>query len=112
MALLTCIYPGNGTLSTPAAVSSSDTINGNDILAGACLTVMVGGTPTNVTLVDPGRTPAGTAAGSVTPVTVAANTARSWGANYLKNFIDSSNLVTVNYSSTTGATCLLVADGD
>jgi hypothetical protein len=113
MALLTCVYPGTGTLSTPAPANSSETINGNDILAGACYTVIAGATPTTVTLVDPGRTAAGTSAGTVAGVTVAANTAKSWGSNVLRNFIDSAtNLVTVNLSSTTTITELLIADGD
>lgn len=112
MALLTCIYPTAGTLSTPAAVTSSDTVNGNDINAGAILTVICAGTSDTVTIVDPGRTPAGntgTQAGQV----IAINTARSWGPATLAKFIDpSTNLVTVQHSATTNVTCLLVADGD
>lgn len=113
MALLTCIYPTTGTLATPVPANSSETINGNDINAGACYTVLAGATPTNVSILDPGHTPGGTAAAAVTAVTVAANTARSWGSNTLKNFIDpATNLVSVSLSSTATITELLIADGD
>jgi hypothetical protein len=112
VALLTCVYPTAGTLSTPAAVTSSDTISGNDINAGAILTVICAATPGGVTIVDPGRTPAGNT-GTQASQTVAANTARSWGPSTLAKFIDpATNLVTVNHSATTSITCLLVADGD
>lgn len=111
MAALTCKYPTQGTVTTPVAVSSSDTISGNDINAGAILTVICGSTPDDVTISDPGHTPAGNT-GTQAAQTVSANTARSWGPGVLKNFIDSNNLVTVNHSATTNVTCLLVADGD
>lgn len=113
MALITCVYPTTGTVTTGVAISSSDTLNGNDINAGGMLTVTAAGTPTTVTLVDPGRTAAGTTAGTVAGVTVAANTSRTWGSNVLRNFIDgSTGLVTVNYSATTSVTCQFLADGD
>lgn len=113
MALITCIYPTTGTVTTAVAVSASDTYSGNDIQAGGMVTVFAAGTPTTVTLVDPGRTAAGTAAGTVTGVTVAANTSRTWGSSVLKNYIDSAtNLVTFNYSATTSVTCQFLADGD
>lgn len=113
MALLTCVYPTAGTASVPVAVTASDTINGNDINAGANLTVLTVGTGTNVTIADPGHTPGGTAAATPSAVSIGTNSGKSWGANTLRNFIDpATNLVTVTYSATTAVTCLLIADGD
>jgi hypothetical protein len=108
MALYTCTYPTKaGSVVTAAAVSSSDTISGNDVNAGCVLIVTVGATPTNVTFTDPGHTLAGNT-GTQAAVTVAANTSKAFGN--LAAFIDpSTNLVTVGYSSTTGATWQLVA---
>jgi hypothetical protein len=112
MALLTCIYPTQGTLSTPVAVAASDTINGNDVANGAILTVICAGTSDNVTIVDPLRTPAGNT-GTQAAQTIAINTSRSWSPAVLKNFIDpATNLVTVQHSATTNVTCLLISDGD
>jgi hypothetical protein len=112
VALLTCIYPTQGTVCTPVAVNSTDTISGNDINAGAMLIVNCGGTTTNVTITDPGHTAAGNT-GTQGAQNVAINTSRSWGPSVLKNFIDpSTNLVTVNYSSVTAVTAMVMADGD
>lgn len=113
MALIACIYPATGTVTTPVAVSSSDTFSGNDIQAGGMVTITCAATPCTVTLTDPGRTAAGTTAGTVAGVTVAANTSRTWGSNVLKNFIDpSTNLVTFGNSATTNVTVQFLADGD
>jgi hypothetical protein len=111
VAQYTCVFPAAGTLCTGVAVSASDTISGNDVNAGAMLVVTVGGTPTNVTIVDPGRTPAGNT-GTQAAQTVAANTSRAWGPATLAKYIDSTGVVTVTYSSITGATAMLLADGD
>jgi hypothetical protein len=95
------VFPTNYAASqvcTPVAVSASgDTIDGSDIVNGAVFVVTAGGTPTNVTFTDPGKTPAGTAAGAVTAVTVAANTSRCWGKAQLQG-----------YSSTTSVTAMVV----
>lgn len=113
MAAVSCIYPATGTLTTPGSVTSPITLSGNDIQAGGMLLVLAGATPTDVTLVDPGTTPAGTAAGTVAPVTVAANTGRTWGSNVLKNYINSStNQVSATLSSVSTITVLFIADGD
>ncbi len=49
-----------GVLSAPAAVASSETINGNLVSSGAKLQVINGaGAPINVTFTDPGTTPLG-----------------------------------------------------
>jgi spore germination protein YaaH len=95
-----------GPLCTGVAVASGDTVNGNDVANGAVLVVTAAATPTNVTLVDAGHTPAGTAAAAQTPVTVAANTSRAFGK--LGNYVDSTNKVTVNYSATTNVTAMLL----
>ncbi|GAA2346934.1 hypothetical protein [Dactylosporangium salmoneum] len=106
------IFPTNAATNqvcTPVAVSSSDRVDGSDIINGAVLIVQAGNTPTNVTFTDPGKTPAGTAAGTVTPQTVAANTSRCWGYRQLVGYIDqASNKVTVNYSSTTTVVAMVV----
>jgi hypothetical protein len=113
MAAVTCLYPTTGTLTTPGAVTSPITISGNDIQAGGMLLVLTGVTPSDITLADPGTTPAGTAAGTVAPVTVAANTGRTWGSNVLKNYINpSTNLVSITLSSVATVTVLFIADGD
>jgi NADPH-dependent 2,4-dienoyl-CoA reductase/sulfur reductase-like enzyme len=112
MALLTCAYPTAGTVVTPAAVSASDTISGNDIAAGAILIINCAGTSDNVTIVDPGHTAAGNT-GTQAPQTIAINTSRSWGPRTLANYIDpATNLVTVTHSAITNVTWQLVADGD
>lgn len=108
MALYTAVYSNaTGPVCTGVAVSSSDTISGNDVAAGAVLIVQAAGTPTTVTLSDPGRTPAGSNAAAGAGVTVAANTSRAFGL--LSNYINSStNLVTVAYSATTSVTAMVV----
>lgn len=112
MALYTCITPAAGTVCTGVAVAASDTISGNDIQGGAILIVTCAGTSSNVTLTDPGRTPAGNT-GTQAAQTVSINTSRAWGPNVLKNFIDpATNLVTVNYSAITNVTAMLVTDAD
>jgi hypothetical protein len=97
-------------LCTPVAVASTgDTIDGSDIVNGAVFIVNCGGTATNVTFTDPGKTPAGTVAGSVTPVAVAANTSRAFGKTQLAGFIDpTTNKVTVAYSAITNVTAQVV----
>jgi hypothetical protein len=96
-------------LCTPVAVAlTGDRIDGSDIVNDAVFTVFAGGTPTNVSFVDPGKTPAGTVAGTVTPVTVAANTARSWGKTQLQGYIDpTTNKVGVVFSSITTITAMV-----
>ncbi|SRR6266704_1211619 len=95
-----------GPVCTGVAVASGDTINANDVANGAVLIVTAAATPTTVTIVDPGHTPAGTLAAAQTGVTVGANTSRAFGK--LGNFVDSTNKVTVNYSATTSVTAMLV----
>lgn len=96
-----------GPVCTGVAVSSSDTIGGNDVAAGAVLVVTAAGTPTTVTLSDPGHTPAGSSAAAGSGVTVSANTSRAFGK--LSNYVNSStNLVTVTYSATTSVTAMLI----
>lgn len=112
MALYTAVYPAAGTVCTGTAVSASDTINGNDVNNGCMLIVTCAGTGANVTLTDPGRTPAGNT-GTQGAQAVSINTSRAWGPAVLKNFIDpATNLVTVTYSATTNVTAMVVGDAD
>lgn len=108
----TCVTPqSTAQVCTGVAVAASgDTINGNDIANGAVLIVTAGGTPTTVGFVDPGHTPAGTAAGSVTGTVVAANTSKAFGSAQLKGYVDPvANTVGLTYTSATGITAMLVA---
>lgn len=110
MALMTTTTPApltaavTGTLTTTGtAVSSSDTISGN--LVGGILEIRVGATPTNVTFVDPGRSAAGnTTTQAVAPVAASTNRAFRLTAAYVDSV---TNLITVNFSSTTTVTYIL-----
>lgn len=105
------VFPGaTATVCTGVAVASTgDTVDGSDIINGAVLIVTCGATPCNVTFTDPGRTPAGTVAGTVTAVAVAANTSKAFGKTQLQGYIDpSSNKVTVAYSATSNVTAMVV----
>jgi hypothetical protein len=105
------VFPGAvATLCTPVAVASTgDTVDGSDITNGAVLVVICGATGTNVTFIDPGKTPAGTGAGTVAAVAVAANTSKAFGKTQLQGYIDpSTNKVGVSYSSTTTTTAMVV----
>jgi hypothetical protein len=107
MAALTCITGDrNGEVCTPVALGSTNTITVNDANAGALLVVAVGGTPSNLTWTDAGRTPGGTAAATVTATTVAANTSVVF-ADYAA-YADSTGTITFGLSSTTGATGMLI----
>ncbi len=103
MALLTAVNVGLGTLSAPAAVTSSDTISGGDVALGAILEVKNGGGGSiNVTVVDPGLTPAGNT-GTQAAVAVEAGATRRFKPS--ANFVSSSSgVVTVTYSGTTSVT--------
>ncbi len=107
------VFPTNfaaNQVCTPVAVSlTGDTIDGSDIVNGAVFVVNAAGTPTNVSFVDPGKTPAGTVAGTVTPQTVAASTSRAWGQKQLQGYIDpTTNKVGVVYSAVTNVTAMVV----
>lgn len=104
------VFPQNtALLCTPVPVANGDTIDYSDLVNGALFVVICGTTGTNVTFVDPGKTPAGTVAGTVTPVAVAANTARVFGAKQLLPYTDpATNKVTVNYSATANTTAMVV----
>ena len=105
------VFPGATALvCTPVAVASTgDTVAAADILNGALLIVTCGATPCDVTFTDPGKTPAGTAAGTVTPVTVAANTAKAFGKKQLEGYINpATDKVAVAYSATSNVTAMVV----
>ncbi len=92
-----------------AVASTGDTVDGSDIINGAVFIVTCAATPCTVTFTDPGRTPAGTAAGSVTAVSVSANTSKAFGKTYMQGFIDpTTNKATVAYSATSGITAMVV----
>jgi hypothetical protein len=103
MAPLTVQQIGFGTLMVPVAVSASDTINVDP--AGLILEVINGGgSPDTVTVVDPGATPAGSAATSPTQA-VAAATRREFRIG--PQFANTSGVITVTHSFTTSVTCNL-----
>jgi hypothetical protein len=92
-----------------AVATTGDTIDGSDIVNDCVFIVTAGGTPTDVAFTDPGRTPAGTVAGTVTPQTVAANTSRCWGRRQLEGYINSTTgKVAVTYTSATSITAMVV----
>jgi hypothetical protein len=90
---------------TPAytAVNNGDTISGDDIGdRGVILHVKTAGTPTNVTVSDPLKTPAGNAG---TPVATAIGaTAEAKIFVGPKNVDPATRVATINYSSVTAAT--------
>lgn len=107
------VFPANfaaAQLCTAVAVAATgDTVDGSDIANGAVLIVTCGATPANVTFTDPGKTPAGTVAGTVTPVAVAANTSKAFGRTQLQGYIDpATNKVAVAYSAITNVTAMVV----
>lgn len=105
------VFPGaTATVCTPVATAlTGDTVDGTDITNGAALVVTCGSTPCTVTFVDPGKTPAGTVAGTVTPVSVSANTAKAFGSTQLKGYIDpATNKVGVVYSAITNVTAMVI----
>ncbi len=105
------VFPtATATLCTGVAVSlTGDTVDGSDVVNGAVLIVTCAATPTTVTFIDPGRTPAGTAAGTVTGVTVAANTSKAFGKTQMQGYIDpSTNKVGVSFSAVTNVTAMVV----
>ncbi len=106
MALLAATTPAvGGTLAAPAAIGTSNTINGNMVPCN--LKVINGaGAPVNVTIVDPGHTDAGNT-GTQAAVAVANGTAQ-WFA-LTAPFVDpTTNLVTVTLSSATTITYELI----
>lgn len=108
MAALTAITGDrNGEVCTPVALGSSNTITLNDANAGALLVVQAGGTPTNFTWTDSGRTGAGTVAGTVTATVIAANTAVVF-ADYAAYGDTTAGTITFALSSTTAITGMLV----
>lgn len=92
-----------GTLAAPAAVAASDTIAQAQFgPTGVILRVINGGGSTdNVSVSDPGRTPAGNP-GTVTPVAVAAGAAKSIFIPL--SAIDGNGIATVAHSFITSVT--------
>jgi hypothetical protein len=106
VALLAATTPAvGGTLAAPAAIGTSNTINGN--LAPCNLKVINGaGSPVNVTIVDPGTTPAGNT-GDQAAVAVA-NGAAKWFLLTSAFVNPSDNLITVTLDSATSVTYELI----
>lgn len=107
MALLTATTPAiTGTLAAPAAVSASDTINGN-LVGGFLKVINASGGSINVTFTDPGRTAAGNT-GTQAAVAVADGAAKWFPLlDVFRN--STTNLFTVTFSATTSVTYELIA---
>jgi hypothetical protein len=100
MAVMAVQQIGFGTLMAPVAVSASDTCTADP--AGLILEVINGGgSPDTVTVVDPGTTPAGSAATSPSQA-VAAGTRREFRLG--PQFANSTGIITVTHSFTTSVT--------
>lgn len=112
MALLTATRPTTaGVAWSPAAVSASDTISAADLgTQGAYLVIINGGgSPDTVTLVDPGLTPAGSAA---TNPTNSVTNATTEVMRISPAFVNpSTGVATVQHSFTTSVTCVLLPIG-
>jgi hypothetical protein len=105
-------YNPQGTAVTvvPVAVAATgDTVDGSAIINGAILVVQTGGTSTNLTFVDPGVTPAGTAAGTVTPVAIGTNVTKAFGKTQMQGYInESTNKVGLAFSAVTDVKAFVV----
>jgi hypothetical protein len=99
-----------GVTVVPVAVSATgDTVDGSAIVNGAILVIQTAGTGANLTFVDPGVTPAGTAAGTVTPIAIGTNTTKAFGKAQLQGYINAStNKVGLAFSAVTNITAFVV----
>lgn len=112
MALLTATRPTiAGVAYTPAAVSASDTIAAADLGVNGAFLIIVngGGSSDTVTVVDPGTTPAGSAA--TNPTNAVAN-ATTEVMRISPQFVNpSTGVVTITHSFTTSVTYVLLPIG-
>lgn len=112
MALLTATRPTTaGVAWSPAAVSASDTISSSDLGSQGAYLVVIngGGSPDTVTVVDPGLTPAGSAA---TNPTNSVTNATTEVMRISPAFVNpSTGFATVTHSFTTSVTCVLLPIG-
>lgn len=94
---------GGGTVSSQTP-SASDTLSRAALSPnGVVLVAVVGATPSNITISDGGKTPAGSSAATPSAVTVAANTGRAFFIH--PSQVDSvTGNVTITSSSQTGLT--------
>lgn len=94
----------------PTAVSATgDTVDGSAILNGAILVVQTAGTSTNLTFIDPGLTPAGTAAGTVTAVAIGTNTTKTFGKTQMQGYLNTTtNKVGLSFSAVTNVTAFVI----
>jgi hypothetical protein len=91
----------DGELAAPYSPTVSDTFSIND-LPGILEINNASGGSINYTLVDGGRTGAGTAAAALTPVAIAAGAKRRF--KLTKDYADSTGVVTVTLSAVTTVT--------
>lgn len=112
MALLTATRPTvAGVAYTPAAVAASDTIAAADLGTQGAYLIIVngGGSPDTVTVVDPGLTPAGSAA---TNPTNSVTNATTEVMRISPQFVNSATgVATVTHSFTTSVTYVLLPIG-
>lgn len=112
MALLSATRPTiAGVAWSPAAVSSSDTISANDLGTQGAFLVIIngGGSSDTVAVVDPGTTPAGSAA--TNPSNAVAN-GTTEVMRISPQFVNpTTGLVTVTHSFTTSVTYVLLPIG-
>lgn len=109
MALLTAVsVTQTATTVAPAAVGTSNTIAAADVgTRGALLQIINGaGAPVNVTLVDPGVTPAGNA--GTAAAQAVANGADAWFKIGSKLVNQATGVATVTVSSATSVTYKLI----
>lgn len=94
-----------GSLAAPAAVAASEEIAASNV-DNILQVTNGGGSPINVTFVDPGKTPAGNT-GTEDPAPVAAGATRRW--KLTSAFVNSATKkITVNFSGTTSVTAEII----
>jgi hypothetical protein len=95
---------GAGTVITPYTPAASDTFSVNDLPATLRIS-NANGSSINVTPVDGGKSPLGTAAAALAAVAVANATVRHF--KLVPSMADSTGVVTVAFSATSGVSCEL-----
>lgn len=102
MALLTAITPAiTGTLAAPAALGTSNTINGNYV-GGYLKVYNASGGSINITFTDPGTTEAGNA--GTQPAVAVADGAAKWFPLLAAFVASATSLITVTSSSASSVT--------
>ena len=101
-AAVTVDQAGVGTTITPYTPTTSDTFSVNDLPATLRVSNGSGGS-INVTVVDGGKSPLGTAAAALSPQAVAAAAVRSF--KLTAAMADPTGIVTVTFSATATISC-------